>query len=50
MDVVAVEFTVLNISIRQIGKNISKEYEEFWDEKYNKAFQGVAVEFTTKIY
>ena len=39
---------VLNKSIRQIGKSIPKEYEKFWDEKYNMAFRGTPVEFTTE--
>lgn len=34
--------------IRELSNNQTKPFEAFWDEKYNMAFQGFPVEFTSE--
>lgn len=38
----------VNKSIRDLSDNKTKPYESLWDEKYNLAFQGYPVEFTSE--
>lgn len=41
-------YPIENKSIRKLSNGATKEFEEFWDEKYERAFSGTPSEFTTE--
>ncbi|MBP7809380.1 MAG: PAS domain S-box protein [Bacteroidia bacterium] len=41
-------YPIENKSIRELSNGATEEFEEFWDEKYKRAFNGTPSEFTTE--
>lgn len=41
-------YPVENKSIRELSNGATTDFEEFWDEKYERAFNGTPAEFTTE--